>query len=69
MVRYSDEDIRREVAAMVAEIGTRRAAAQLGVSGTMINRIVHGQNTPGPTVAAALGYEDDGLRWIRKRRR
>lgn len=69
MVRYSDEDLRRIVQAMVAEMGTRRAAAQLGVSGTMVNHIVHGKATPGPTVAAALGYEDDGLRWIKKRRR
>lgn len=69
MKRFTDEDIRLEVSALATEIGTRQAAKRLGVSPAFVSQITIGRTPPGPTVAAALGYRDDGKRWIKDRGR
>jgi len=43
----------------------RQLARDLGVSASMIQHVASGKIPPGPTIAAALGYVDDGLRWVR----
>jgi hypothetical protein len=69
MKRFTDEDIRLEVAALAVEIGTRQLAKRLGVSPAFVSLVTMGKAKPGPTVAAALGYVDDGKRWIKDRGR
>lgn len=66
MKRYTDNDIRHEVAELAEEHGTRQLAKRLGVSPTMVSHITLGKAKPGPRVAAALGYQDDGKRWIKR---
>lgn len=65
-MRYTNDDLRSELAVMVQSGGLRKVARQIGVSPTLVSQIVRGRTLPGPTVAAHLGYVDDGQRWIKR---
>jgi hypothetical protein len=66
MHRYTDADIRRDLASLIAEHGLRGAARQLNVSPTMVSLVMKAALPPGPKIASALGYTEDGLRWVRR---
>ena len=44
--------------------GLRRFAQNAGLSATFVSAVRHGQS-PGPKLAAYLGYRDDGKKWVR----
>jgi hypothetical protein len=66
MNRFTDADIRRDLAAWVTEHGLRGCARQLGVSPTMVSLVLKDRLPPGPKIATALGYVEDGLRWVKR---
>lgn len=68
MNRFTDTDIRRDLTAWVAEHGLRGCARQIGVSAPMVSQVLAGEVPPGPTIAHALGYVEDGKRWIKRGR-
>jgi predicted transcriptional regulator len=68
-MRFSDDDIRKELRDRISGATLRGVARELGVSPAMVSQVVYGNFPPGPKIAAALGYADDGLRWIRKTKR
>ncbi len=69
MRTYTDADIRRTLAAHVAEHGVRGTARQLNVGASLVSAVGLGQRPPGPKLAASLGYVSagNGKRWLRKR--
>jgi transcriptional regulator with XRE-family HTH domain len=64
-MRFSDADIRKEVQRRLMKQSIRDLAKDLGVSPAMIHQVASGKAPPGPTIAEALGFHDDGLRWVR----
>lgn len=65
-MRYTNADLKNELESLVRTRGLRHVARQISVSPTLVSQIVHGRTLPGPTVAAYLGYVDDGKRWIKR---
>jgi transcriptional regulator with XRE-family HTH domain len=68
-MRFSDSDIKKELKARVERSSVRALARELGVSPAMISQVANGDYPPGPKIAEALGFMDDGLRWVRKAKR
>lgn len=67
-MRFSDDDIRKELKTRLELSSVRALAKELGVSPAMISQVANGNFPPGPKIAGALGYVDDGLRWVRQKR-
>jgi hypothetical protein len=66
-MRYTDEDIRADLQRAIDEAGSlRKLSDECGLSPTFLSQVRRGDSLPGPTLAAYLGYEDDGKRWIKK---
>ena len=64
-MRFSDDDIRAELNAVIAASTLRQVAKKLGVTPAFVSQVSRGNSPPGPKIAAALGYMDDGLRWVK----
>jgi hypothetical protein len=65
-MRYTDDDLRRELERLITERGSLRALArELGLSPTFLSIVRLGRVPPGPRLADALGFHDDGLKWVR----
>ena len=65
-MRYTDEDICIEFRNAVTQRGTRAVAREIGLSPAFVSLVTRGLCTPGPRVAAYLGYVDDGKRWTKQ---
>lgn len=68
-MRFSDDDIRQELRARIALTSLRGVARDIGVSPAMVSQVVNRNFPPGPKIATALGYSDDGLRWVKDDRK
>lgn len=65
--RFTDDDVRDALRKAVAKSGSQRKAADtIGVSSVHIGKVLSGRVPPGPTIASALGFVEDGARWVRK---
>lgn len=66
--RYTDADVIKELERRIAEGGGLRPFARFsGLSPTFISMVRHKQTPVSVTIAAHLGFMDDGKRWVRKR--
>lgn len=63
--RYDDADVRRELERWIASYGVRGLARLWGVSPQLISDTRNGVYSVGPTLAQALGFREDGKRWVR----
>lgn len=65
--RFTDDDVRDALRKAVAKSGSQRKTADsIGVSSVYVSKVLNGQTPPGPSVASALGFVEDGARWVRK---
>ena len=64
-MRYTDDDVRRELEGYISEAGSLRKAAQaLGVSPSYLSMVRLDVCPPSLKLAEGLGFSLDGLRWI-----
>lgn len=69
-MRYTDDDIRAALAAAITEAGSlRKAAAHLGFSPSYLSMVMLGQTPPSEYLGEALGYHQDGKRWVARKRK
>lgn len=67
--RYTDDDVRAELRRAIDRAGSLRKWAEgADVSASHVSQVMLRQIPPGPRIAAALGFEEDGRRWIRGKR-
>lgn len=65
--RYADADVLKEFERRIAEAGGLRTFARhAGLSAAFLSMVRLGQSPVSPRVAEALGFVDDGKRWVRK---
>lgn len=65
--RYTDSDVRAELRRAVERAGSlRRWAESADVSAAMVSQVLARDLPPGPKIARALGFHDDGRKWVRK---
>ena len=65
-MRYTDAQIRDEIRASIEVDGSmRKFARRVGVSVTLVSMILSRDLPPGPKIATALGFTEDGKRWVR----
>ena len=64
--RFTDDDVRSAMEQAIEDAGSLRQFAKLaGVSPTFVSLVRNRGTSPGPRIAAALGYFEDGQRWVR----
>ncbi len=64
-MRYTDDDVRRELEGYISQAGSLRKAAQaLGVSPSYLSMVRLESSPPSPKLAEGLGFSLDGFRWI-----
>lgn len=64
--RYSDDDVRAELRRAIERAGSlRKWAENADVSASHVSQVMLRQIPPGPKIAAALGFRDDGRKWVR----
>ena len=64
--RFTDDDVRRLLRRDVERAGSIRKWAQdTGLSATYVSQVLARDLPPGPRIAGALGFKDDGKRWVR----
>jgi lambda repressor-like predicted transcriptional regulator len=67
--RYTDSDIRAELRRAIEHAGSlRKWAKGADVSATLVSQVLTRDLPPGPKIASALGFQDDGRRWVRRGR-
>lgn len=63
--RFSDSDVLSELERRIVEAGGLRAfARQAGLSASFLSMVRLGQSPVSTRVAEALGFLDDGQRWV-----
>lgn len=66
--RYTDDDVRRELRIAIERAGSmRKFALSINVSATQVSQVLARELPPGPRIAAALGFAEDGYRWVRSK--
>jgi hypothetical protein len=64
--RFTDDDVRSAMEQAIEDAGSLRQFAKLaGVSPTFVSLVRTRGMPPGPRIAAALGFVEDGQRWVR----
>jgi hypothetical protein len=64
--RFADDDVRTAMRQAIELAGSlRRFAAEVGVSPTHVSLVLTRDLPPGPAIATALGFIEDGKRWVR----
>lgn len=63
-MRFSDQDVILALSGKIAAKSLRKVAADIGVTPAFLSFVMNGKAKPGPKVAEALGFQEDGLRWI-----
>jgi hypothetical protein len=64
-MRFSDKDVINALSGKIAASSLRKVAAEIGVTPAFISFVMHEKCPPGPKVAKFLGFQDDGLRWVK----
>ena len=67
--RYSNDDVVADLKRALETISLRSLAREMGLSATFISMVARGGSPPGRNVAEHFGYHEDGLRWVRRRKR
>jgi len=64
--RYTDDDVRAELRRAIDRAGSlRKWSESADVSASHVSQVMLRQISPGPKISAALGFYDDGKRWVR----
>jgi hypothetical protein len=64
--RYTDADVLKELERRIEARGLRAFAREHGMSPTFVSMVRHGQAAVSSRMANALGFVDDGKRWVLK---
>ena len=65
-MRYTDHDIVNKLLERIAISGVRGVARDVGVSATFVSMVSRQKCPPGPVLAEYLGFQEDGLRWVKQ---
>lgn len=64
--RFTDDDVRAALEqAVLAQGSQRKLADQIGISPSYLSMVRLHKSPPSPQLAEALGFYDDGFRWVR----
>ena len=64
--RYTDGDVLKELERRIEARGLRAFAREHAMSPTFVSQVRHCQSVVSERMANALGFVDDGKRWVRR---
>jgi lambda repressor-like predicted transcriptional regulator len=63
--RFTEDDVRAALRQAIERAGSlRKWAESAEVSSAHVSQVLQRELPPGPRIAAALGFVEDGRRWI-----
>lgn len=68
-MRYSDQHVRQALERAIVKAGSlRQFARNTKISPTFVSMVRRAKVPPGAKLAAHLGFQEDGKRWVELRR-
>lgn len=64
--RFTDAEVIQELERRIEARGLRAFAREHAMSPTFVSQVRHGQSVVSERMATALGFVDDGKRWVRR---